>query len=78
MLSCCPIGYMRAVFSLMYACTMKSTLKTDLEILQLIQARAARVFCGVFQAASRAVLDVEAYLLFFEYHIWKCDADAIT
>lgn len=70
----------------MYACSIwtnengkKHTYtKKALDILQGIQARAARIICGAFKATSRAALDIEAFLLPIEQQIWKHNADTIT
>ena len=51
---------------------------TYVEHLQGIQARAARARCGTYKAMSRAVLDVETFLLPIEHQIWEHHADVIT
>jgi ribonuclease HI len=52
--------------------------KRTLEILQNIQARAARAICGAYRATSNAALDIEAHLLPIEQQIWKHNANFIT
>jgi ribonuclease HI/exonuclease III len=75
-----------ALPQMMYACSIwtnengkKHTYtKKALDVLQSIQARAARIICGAFRATSRAALDIEAFLLPIEQQIWKHNADTIT
>jgi ribonuclease HI len=75
-----------ALPQMMYACSIWSNASTKgkmytkktLNVLQSIQARAARAICGAYKATSRAALDVEAYLLPIEQQIWKHNADVIT
>jgi hypothetical protein len=75
-----------ALLQMMYACSIWSNASTKgkmytkktLNVLQSIQARAARAICGAYKAISRAALDVEAYLLPIEQQIWKHNADVIT
>ncbi|RYO14582.1 hypothetical protein AA0111_g11928 [Alternaria arborescens] len=75
-----------ALLQMMYACSIWSNASTKgklytqktLDILQSIQARAARNICGAFKATSRAALDVEAFLLPVEQEIWKHNAGVIT
>jgi hypothetical protein len=75
-----------ALPQMMYACSIwsnastkgKTYTKKTLNILQSIQARAARSICGAYKATSRAALDIEAYLLPIEQQIWRHNADLIT
>ncbi|KAF2006542.1 hypothetical protein P154DRAFT_219319 [Amniculicola lignicola CBS 123094] len=75
-----------AVPQIMYTCLIwtnkngkKHTYtKKALEILQSIQARAARIIYGAFKATLRAALDIKAFLLPIEQQIWKHNADTIT
>ncbi|KAH6044453.1 hypothetical protein HBI67_247390 [Parastagonospora nodorum] len=75
-----------ALPQMMYACSIWYNANTrggtytqkTLDILQGIQARAARVICGAYRATSHAALNVEAYLLPIEQQIWRHNADAIT
>lgn len=69
-----------------YACSIWSNATTKgrpytkktLEVLQGIQARAARVISGAFRTTSRVALDIETFLLPIEQQIWKHNADTIT
>tara|TARA_R110002003_G_scaffold1780_2_gene23516 strand:+ start:2885 stop:3280 length:396 start_codon:yes stop_codon:yes gene_type:complete len=71
---------------MMYACSIWNNASTrggtytqkTLEILQSIQARAARAICGAYRATSNAALDIEAHLLPIEEQIWKHNADVVT
>lgn len=75
-----------ALPQMMYACSIWANengrrhtyTKKALDVLQGIQARAARIICGAFRATSRAALDIETFLLPIEQQIWKHQADTIT
>jgi ribonuclease HI len=75
-----------ALPQMMYACSVwynastrgKTYTQKTLDILQSIQARAARVICGAYRATSSAALNIEAYLLPIEQQIWRHNADVIT
>jgi ribonuclease HI len=77
---------MRRIYEMMYACSIWYNASTrggtytqkTLEILQSIQARAARAICGAYRATSSAALDIEAHLLPIEQQIWKHNADVVT
>lgn len=74
-----------AVPQMLYACSVwsnadvrgKAYTKKTLEILQAIQARAARTITGAFKATSRPALNIETYLLPVERQIWKYNTETI-
>ncbi|KAJ3552812.1 hypothetical protein NPX13_g11028 [Xylaria arbuscula] len=74
-----------AVPQMLYACSVwsnadvrgKAYTKKTLEMLQTIQARAARTITGAFKATSRPALNIETYLLPVERQIWKHNTETI-
>ena len=75
-----------ALPQMMYACSIwynastrgKPYTQKTLDILQSIQARAARAICRAYRATSNAALDIETYFLPIEHQIWKHNADFMT
>jgi hypothetical protein len=67
---------------IIYACSIwlnastprKSYTQNTFNILQKIQAKAARAITGAFKTTARPALDIEAYLLPIKQLIWKCNA----
>ena len=92
--STCGVGLtdMRKIYNgtalpqIMYACSIwtnaskkgEAYTEKTVDILQSIQARAARAICGAFKATSRAALNVEPFLLPIKQQIWKYNADVVT
>ncbi|KAI3322889.1 hypothetical protein HD806DRAFT_119821 [Xylariaceae sp. AK1471] len=70
---------------MLYACSVwsnanirgKGYTNKTLEMLQAMQARAARVISGAFKATSRPALDIETCLLPAKQQIWKHNAETI-
>ncbi|KAJ3560528.1 hypothetical protein NPX13_g9271 [Xylaria arbuscula] len=74
-----------AIPQMLYACSVwsnadirgKGYTKKTLEMLQTMQARAARTITGAFKATSRPALNIESYLLPIQQQIWKHNAETI-
>ena len=86
------LGDMRRIYEgtalpqMMYACSIWSNAnikgklytKKTLNILEGIQARAARSICGAYKATSSAALNIETFILPIEQQIWKHNTDLMT
>ncbi|KAI3326549.1 hypothetical protein HD806DRAFT_532179 [Xylariaceae sp. AK1471] len=74
-----------AIPQMLYACSVwsnanirgKGYTNKTLDMLQAMQARAARVISGAFTATSRLALNIETYLLPAKQQIWKHNAETI-